>query len=166
MKKDRQKEAEELKKRKEEREEKKRERETEEREEERQEEGKRGREGEVKERERKEDTGQGKPKKGKQPIQAAMESLGSSSESECEVRSLLQRVRQLSARFQADSWTSSKSDSDSDILCGLCSAREPPNLNVVDVFWMDCGNSGYWFHTACAPGDNSRSRQYFCMNCV
>ena len=29
----------------------------------------------------------GKPKKGKQPVQAAMESPGSSSESECEVRS-------------------------------------------------------------------------------
>ena len=68
------------------------------------EEGKRGREGEEKERERKEDTGKGKPKKGKQPIQAAMESLGSSSESECEVRSLSQRVRQLAARLQLKEW--------------------------------------------------------------
>ena len=46
---------------------------------------------------------QGRPKKGKQPVQAAMESLGSSSESECAVRSRLQRVRQLPARFRADS---------------------------------------------------------------
>ena len=95
-----------------------------------------------------------------------MESLGSSSESECEVGSLLQRVRELPARFRADSSSESETDSDSGILCGLCSAREHSNLNVVDVFGMDCGNCGDWFHTACAPGDNSRSRQYFCMNCV
>ena len=103
-------------------------------------------------------------KKGKQPVQEAMESPGSSSESECTVRSRSQRVRQLPARFRADS--SSESETDSGIVCGLCSAREPPNVNVAVVFWVDCGNCGDWFHTACALGDNSRSRQYFCMNCV
>lgn len=82
--KDRKKEAEELKKkRKEEREEKRREKERQKRERE-EEEGKRGREGEEKERERKDDKGkekarqacevEGRPKKGKQPVQAAMES--------------------------------------------------------------------------------------------
>ena len=80
---------------------------------------------------------QGRPKKGKQPVQAAMESPGSSSESECAVRSRLQRVRQLPARFQADS--SSESETDSGILCGLCSAREPPNMNFA-VFFL----GGLW----------------------
>ena len=75
---------------------------------------------------------QGRPKKGKQPVQAAMESPGSSSELECAVRSRLQRVRQFPARFWADS--SSESETDSGILCGLCSAREPPNLIVAVVF--------------------------------
>ena len=65
-----------------------------------------------------------RPKKGKQPVQAAMESLGSSNESECEVRSRSQTVRQLPGRFWADSRSESES-SDSGILCVLCSAREP-----------------------------------------
>ena len=80
---------------------------------------------------------EGRPEKGKQPVQAAMESLGSSSESECAVRSRSQRVRQLPARFRADS--SSESKTDSGILCGLCSAREPPHLNVA-VFFL----GGLW----------------------
>ena len=75
----------------------------------------------------------GRPKKGKQPVEAAIESPGSSSESECEVRSRLQRVRQLPARFWADSSSESES-SDSGILCGLCSAIEHPNLNVCHHF--------------------------------
>ena len=67
--------------------------------------------------------------------------------------------------FRADSSSESES-SGSGILCGLCSAREPPNLNVAVVFWVDCGNCGDWFHTTCALGDNSCLRQYVCMNCV
>ena len=74
---------------------------------------------------------QGRPKKGKQPVQAAMECPGSSSESKCEVRRRSQRVRQFPARFQADS--SSESESDSGILCEVCSAREPPYLNVAVI---------------------------------
>ena len=65
----------------------------------------------------------GRPKKGKQPVQAAMEFPGSSSESECEVRSRSQRVRQLPARWRADSSSESES-SDNGILCGLCSAMK------------------------------------------
>ena len=67
---------------------------------------------------------QARSKKGKQPVQAAMESSGSSSKSECEVRSWLQTVRQFPARFWADSRSESET-SDSGILCVLCSAREP-----------------------------------------
>ena len=97
-----------------------------------------------------------------------MESPGSTSESECEVRSRSQRVRQLLARFQVDSSSESES-SDSGILCGLCGAREPPNLNVVVVFWVDCGNHDDWFHTACGLGDiiaTHATAKYVCMNCV
>ena len=116
------------KKRKEEWEEKKRERERQkkEREKERQRKKKEREEEEKKkkEKETEEKRKQGRPKKGKQPVQAAMESSGSSSKSECEVRSWLQTVRQFPARFWADSRSESET-SDSGILCVLCSAREP-----------------------------------------
>ena len=52
---------------------------------------------------------QGRPKNGKQPVQAAMECPGSSSESKCEVRCQSQRVRQFPARFRADSSSESES---------------------------------------------------------
>ena len=65
----------------------------------------------------------GRPKKGKQPVQAPIEFPGSSSISECEVRSRSQRVRQLPARWRADSISESEG-SDNGILCGLCSAMK------------------------------------------
>ena len=80
-----------------------------------------------------------------------------------EIHRRSQRVRQLPARFRVD--TSTESDSDSGILCGLCNARESPN-EVSIVFWVDCGNCGDWFHTSCVLGDNSHSCQYVCANCV
>ena len=75
-------------------------------------------------------------------------------------------VRQNWERMYLLNSSSESESSDSGIICGLSSAREPPNMNVVAVFWVVCGNCGDWFHTACALGDNSCSCQYFCMNCA
>ena len=91
------------------------------------------------------------------------EEASSNSESEEPVRRS-SRVRQPPSRFLRA--CSSDSDSDGETLCGLCNSRDPNTTQASIVYWVDCSNCGAWFHTACALGGNSSSRQFVCNNCL
>ena len=159
-------EAEELqKKRKEERERKKEEREKQKREKEEEQWKKEERENAKKEREEARKAKQVQSKKGKKRAfnqdSDSLESCQSESEEPSE-RSRPCRIRQLPAQFRDES---SDSDSDESTLCKLCNAREPASYQSSVVFWVDCSDCGFWFHTVCALGDNNASHLYLCESC-
>ncbi len=102
-------------------------------------------------------------KRGKKRVREEETSESSTDEDDIlHSRSSSSRSGRLPSRFRDTSNSRSSSDSeDSEITCGLCGEREPPNHHGKIVFWIDCDKCGEWFHTSCSKS----SKKYICSTC-
>ena len=71
------------------------------------------------------------------------------------------RQRQFPQHFRQ-----SESDSDDQVLCGLCLMKYPPDCRADTLFWVDCDRCGIWVHSFCAFDDNTKSSQFVCEFCA